>query len=145
MGNLFESLVKADDRFEVPFERHLGLVVYRLKVKEKKLFYWILFLFFLKNHNKWTEQLLKEINSTGKLYCSPAVMKGKYIIRFTITAAATNADDIRRDWSIIQEAATKVLRPRGSLKNEEEIKTALSVWILASFYLIIWYWMREFS
>jgi len=39
MGNLFESLVKADDRFEVPFERHLGLVVYRLKVKEKKLFY----------------------------------------------------------------------------------------------------------
>jgi len=53
-------------------------------------------------------------------------MKGKYIIRFTITAAATNADDIQRDWSIIQEAATKVLRPRGSLKNAEEIKTALS-------------------
>jgi hypothetical protein len=32
MGSLFESLVKADARFEVPAERHLGLVTFRLKV-----------------------------------------------------------------------------------------------------------------
>lgn len=32
MGKLFESLVNADDRFEVPAERHLGLVTFRLKV-----------------------------------------------------------------------------------------------------------------
>jgi hypothetical protein len=33
MGKLFESLVKSDDRFELPAERHLGLVTFRLKVK----------------------------------------------------------------------------------------------------------------
>ena len=33
MGMLFESLVRADKRFELPAERHLGLVTFRLKVK----------------------------------------------------------------------------------------------------------------
>jgi len=39
MGALFESLVKNDDRFELPAERHLGLVIFRLKVKKKFYFY----------------------------------------------------------------------------------------------------------
>jgi hypothetical protein len=38
MGALFESLVKNDDRFELPAERHLGLVIFRLKVKKNILF-----------------------------------------------------------------------------------------------------------
>ncbi|CAF4655969.1 unnamed protein product, partial [Rotaria magnacalcarata] len=42
MGALFESLVRRDDRFELPVERHLGLVVFRLK-----------------GENELTEQLLK--------------------------------------------------------------------------------------
>lgn len=33
MGALFETLVKDDDRFEMPADRHLGLVIFRLKVK----------------------------------------------------------------------------------------------------------------
>ncbi len=35
MGILFESLVKSDDRFELPADRHLGLVIFRLKVIKK--------------------------------------------------------------------------------------------------------------
>ncbi|CAF1025894.1 unnamed protein product [Rotaria sp. Silwood1] len=102
MGILFESLVKNDDRFELPVERHLGLVVFRLK-----------------GDNELTEQLLKEINSTGQIHCVPASIKGKYIIRFTVTATSTNSDDIKRDWNIIQIATTKILRPLANLSPQE--------------------------
>ena len=112
MGILFESLVKSDHRFELPADRHLGLVVFRLK-----------------GENELTEQLLKEINSTGQIHCVPASIKGKYIIRFTITATSTNTDDINRDWKVIQTAATKVLHPldhltldkrRNKMKNRND-------------------------
>jgi hypothetical protein len=43
MGALFESFVKNDDRFELPADRHLGLVIFRLKVKEKKHIVFVLF------------------------------------------------------------------------------------------------------
>jgi histidine decarboxylase len=33
LAKLFEELVKTDNRFELQAERHLGLVVFRLKVK----------------------------------------------------------------------------------------------------------------
>ncbi|UJR36713.1 hypothetical protein I4U23_029430 [Adineta vaga] len=98
MGKLFESLVKSDDRFEVPAERHLGLVTFRLK-----------------GENELTEQLLKDLNTGGEIHCVPASIKGKYIIRFTVTASSTNADDIHRDWHIIQQSAGKILRPLDNL------------------------------
>ncbi|CAF0783701.1 unnamed protein product [Adineta ricciae] len=102
MGGVFESLVQADKRFEIPADRHLGLVVFRLK-----------------GENELTEQLLKEINSGGSIHCVPASIKGKYIIRFTVTATSTNTDDINRDWKIIQAAASKILRPLDSLTPQE--------------------------
>lgn len=101
MGALFESLVKTDNRFELPAERHLGLVVFRLK-----------------GDNELTEQLLKAINSGGRVHCVPASIKGKYIIRFTVTSTSTNADDIHRDWKIIQIAASRILTPLDSLSPE---------------------------
>lgn len=33
MAKYFESLVRSDPLFEIPAKRHLGLVVFRLKVK----------------------------------------------------------------------------------------------------------------
>jgi histidine decarboxylase len=102
MGSLFESLVKNDKRFELPAERHLGLVVFRLK-----------------GENELTEQLLKEVNSGGLIHCVPASIKGKYIIRFTVTATSTNIDDINRDWKIIQTTAGQILRPFDSLSPQE--------------------------
>jgi histidine decarboxylase len=102
MGSLFESLVKNDKRFELPAERHLGLVVFRLK-----------------GENELTEQLLKEINSSGLIHCVPASIKGKYIIRFTVTSSSTNSDDINRDWKIIQTIAGQILSPLDSLSPQE--------------------------
>lgn len=66
-----------------------------------------------------TEQLLKEINGGGQIHCVPASIKGKYIIRFTVTATSTDAEDIRRDWKIIQQSASRILRPLDSLSPNE--------------------------
>lgn len=64
MAQKFEVFVKSDPRFEVPTPRYLGMVVFRLK-----------------GENELTEKLLKKINSSGKLHCVPASLKGKYVIR----------------------------------------------------------------
>jgi hypothetical protein len=51
-------MVQSDERFEVAAERHLGMVVFRLK-----------------GPNELTEKLLKKINSSGKIHCVPAALK----------------------------------------------------------------------
>ena len=127
MAALFESLVKTDNRFELPVERHLGLIVFRLTVREKfySLFIRLILIALLlyKGENHLTEELLKEINKDGKLYCIPASVKGKYIIRFTITSPLTNAEDIHRDWSIIQAAASMLLHPYAALPTRARANT----------------------
>ena len=48
MAKQFEELIGSDDRFEIPVERHLGMVVFRLK-----------------GENEMTEKLLKRLNGSG--------------------------------------------------------------------------------
>ncbi|KAF7491328.1 Histidine decarboxylase [Sarcoptes scabiei] len=93
MAMAFEELVKLDKRFEIPAKRHLGMVVFRLK-----------------GHNQLTELLLKKLNSSGKLHCVPASLKGTYVIRFTVTSHNTELSDVQRDWYLIKEMATIVLK-----------------------------------
>ena len=58
MATNFEKMVQSDERFEVAAERHLGMVVFRLK-----------------GPNELTEKILKKINSSGKIHCVPAALK----------------------------------------------------------------------
>ena len=48
LAKIFEQLVGSDERFEVPVERHMGMVVFRLK-----------------GENEMTEKLLKRLNGSG--------------------------------------------------------------------------------
>ncbi|XP_060611842.2 histidine decarboxylase [Anolis sagrei] len=110
MAKYFESLVRTDPLFEIPAKRHLGLVVFRLK-----------------GPNWMTEKVLKDLNNSGKLFVIPAMLGKKLIIRFTVTSQFTTQEDIRKDWSLIQEAAAKVVnlqcapRPVGISEEEEHI------------------------
>ena len=88
----FEELVRSDNRFELPAERHLGLVVFRIK-----------------GENELTESLLKKINSSGKLHCVPCSLKGKYVIRFTVSSPMTTSNDIENDWAFIQMMCSQLL------------------------------------
>uniref|UniRef100_A0A3Q2H392 Histidine decarboxylase n=1 Tax=Equus caballus TaxID=9796 RepID=A0A3Q2H392_HORSE len=93
MAKYFESLVRKDPFFEIPAKRHLGLVVFRLK-----------------GPNCLTESVLKEIAKAGRLFLIPATIQDKLIIRFTVTSQFTTRDDILRDWNLIRDAATLILR-----------------------------------
>ena len=65
MAEKFETLVRSDKRFEIAAERHLALVVFRLKAGDDL-----------------TKKLLHKMNSSGKLHCIPTIVKGRYIIRY---------------------------------------------------------------
>ena len=93
LAQKFESLILSDDRFEIPAKRHLGMVVFRLKGEE----------------NDSTEKLLKKLNGSGKMHAVPANLKGKYVIRFTVTSPRTTLQDIARDWNLIQGFANEIL------------------------------------
>lgn len=65
--------------------------------------------FRLKGDNVLTEHLLKRLNKRGNLHCVPASLKGKYVIRFTVTSTRTTSEDIVKDWGEIKEVATDVM------------------------------------
>ncbi|XP_011182266.2 histidine decarboxylase isoform X1 [Zeugodacus cucurbitae] len=92
LAQKFEALVLADHRFEIPAKRHLGMVVFRIK-----------------GENEITERLLKRLNHRGNLHCIPSSLKGKYVIRFTVTSTNTTADDIVKDWNEIRRVASMIL------------------------------------
>jgi len=92
LAQKFESLVLSDERFEIPAKRHLGMVVFRLA-----------------GENDLTEKLLKKLNGSGKMHAVPSSLKGKYVIRYTVTSPRTTLNDIARDWEIIQQFSTEVL------------------------------------
>jgi histidine decarboxylase len=65
--------------------------------------------FRLRGENHLTERLLKRLNARGNLHCVPAALKGRYVIRFTVTSQRTTGDDITRDWAEIRAVAAEVL------------------------------------
>ncbi|CAO1398756.1 unnamed protein product [Diamesa serratosioi] len=92
LAKKFEAVVLADNRFEIPAQRHLGMVVFRLK-----------------GENELTEKLLKRLNHRGNQHAVPASLKGKYVIRFTVTSTRTTNDDIIKDWNEIRLVAGDIL------------------------------------
>jgi len=53
-------------------------------------------------------QLLKRLNHRGNLHAVPASLKGKYVIRFTVTSTHTTSDDILKDWKEIRVVAEQI-------------------------------------
>ncbi|XP_060593010.1 histidine decarboxylase-like [Ruditapes philippinarum] len=107
LAKYFEAKVRSDTRFEIPADRHLGMVVFRVK-----------------GDNARTEILLQRLNRTGKLHMVPAAIKGKYIIRFTVTSQYTTESDIDRDWKIIQDIHSKIQRDESeSLDDDVFVET----------------------
>ncbi|KAL7029992.1 hypothetical protein ACKWTF_006465 [Chironomus riparius] len=92
LAQKFEALILADNRFEIPAARHLGMVVFRLR-----------------GENELTEKLLKRLNHRRNLHAVPASLKGKYVIRFTVTSTHTTNDDIIKDWNEIRYVASEIL------------------------------------
>ncbi|XP_016362245.1 histidine decarboxylase [Sinocyclocheilus anshuiensis] len=93
MAKLFESLVRNDTNFQIPAQRHLGLVVFCLRAG-----------------NGATQELLRKLTKSGQMFLIPAAIGNKLIIRFAVTSQFTSAQDIQRDWSLIRQTAREVQR-----------------------------------
>ncbi|XP_042274544.1 histidine decarboxylase [Thunnus maccoyii] len=100
MAKLLESQIRSDPNFEVPAERHLGLVVFCLKAG-----------------NALTDELLRRLTRSGTMYLIPADIHTKRIIRFTVTSQYTTADDILRDWRIVSKMASNLVAETQLLDN----------------------------
>ncbi|XP_039747823.1 histidine decarboxylase isoform X2 [Pararge aegeria] len=128
LAQKFEALVLADQRFDIPQQRNLGMVAFRLK-----------------GDNTLTERLLKRLNGRGHIHAVPACFKGVYVIRFTVTSQRTTNQDILDDWSEIKTVASEILmetfgsengnivmpkRPRISLKETRELNATFGTSLL---------------
>lgn len=84
--------------------------------------------FRIKGENELTEKLLKRLNHRGNQHAVPASLKGKYVIRFTITSTYTSNEDILKDWNeiklvtseLLHELDVKIVDRRVPLKGELE-------------------------
>lgn len=108
LAKKFESLVKNDDRFETKGKVTMGLVCFRLK-----------------GHNVRTQNLLRAINMSGKLYMVPAIVNDDYVIRFAICAPNACDDDVTNAWTIISDTEKDVAVARLYSGIEEESEEAM--------------------
>ena len=60
----------------------------------------------------------------------PASIKGKYIIRFTVTSQYTTEEDIDRDWRIIRDTYAKMCRAES---ENYEVRFVLLIYLLLFF------------
>ncbi|KAM4593256.1 histidine decarboxylase [Odontesthes bonariensis] len=105
MAKLLESHIRSEPNFEVPAQRHLGLVVFCLKAG-----------------NALTQELLRRLTRSGTMYLIPAEIQAKRIIRFTVTSQFTTADDILKDWGIISKTASTLLAEMHALNNADQTR-----------------------
>lgn len=108
LARLVESLVDADDRFERPAARSLGLVTFRLK-----------------GDNARTQALMERVNASGEAFFSHTILprvdgstgapgapvapgEGLYTIRMAIGSATVTERDVRRAWDAIRREADRV-------------------------------------
>ncbi|UYV65299.1 Tdc2 [Cordylochernes scorpioides] len=102
------EIVKQDKRFDV-CASEFGLLCFRLR-----------------ESNEVNEAFLKAINESGKLYMVPAMLKGKFVLRFIVCHPELTDADIRNSWKIISDYANKFVSIDGNdirvklLKSESE-------------------------
>ncbi|KZC13244.1 Aromatic-L-amino-acid decarboxylase [Dufourea novaeangliae] len=92
LARRFETLMKKDKRFEITNDVRVGLVCFRLKESDEI-----------------NQELLANINASGRLHMIPARVMGKYILRFCVIKENATDDDIDYAVDVIEEHATEVM------------------------------------
>ncbi|TDH12119.1 hypothetical protein EPR50_G00067510 [Perca flavescens] len=89
----FESLVRADKRFEICAEVIMGLVCFRLK-----------------GSNKLNELLLKRITKSREIHLVPCQLSGRFVLRFAICALTTDSRHVQEAWRHITQLTFEILQ-----------------------------------
>uniref|UniRef100_A0A0N5A402 Aromatic-L-amino-acid decarboxylase n=1 Tax=Parastrongyloides trichosuri TaxID=131310 RepID=A0A0N5A402_PARTI len=109
LAKKFESLLKADDRFEIVGEVILGLVCFRLK-----------------GSDEINRSLLTQLNSSGKIHMVPASLSSRFVIRFCVCQEQATDKDIDIAYEIITQTAQEILYEPSEPPLVEEDETEYS-------------------
>lgn len=72
-----------------------------------------------RNCDRVNRDLLARVNSSAKIHLTPAMVKGKYTIRFCVTYENATEDDINYAWKVIKTFGQEVL----AAESPEKIPT----------------------
>lgn len=89
----FESLVRADKRFEICAEVIMGLVCFRLK-----------------GTNELNQALLKRITKSREIHLVPCQLSGRFVLRLAICARTTESHHIHQAWRHITQLTFELLQ-----------------------------------
>jgi tyrosine decarboxylase len=103
MAEAFETMVKADPRFEVVTDRKFALVCFRLRPPPHKFGG-------DKTANDLNRALLDEINAVRSgPYMSSAMVGGMYILRCAVGSKLTQDRHVKDAWEVVQDRASSLL------------------------------------
>ncbi|MFL6546986.1 MAG: pyridoxal phosphate-dependent decarboxylase family protein, partial [Candidatus Udaeobacter sp.] len=88
LAQLLKNFVEESESFELCAPVPLSLVCFRHR-----------------SDNRFNEQLLIAVNSTGSAFLSHAVLDGQFVLRFAIGNFLTTEDDVRESWKLICQVA----------------------------------------
>ena len=91
LAQLFESWIRADDRFELATPAPLNLVCFRHR-----------------DSDEVNQRLLNALNCTGKLYLTHTQLDGKFTIRFNVGQTHTQQRHIEAAWEHISSLAEEI-------------------------------------
>jgi aromatic-L-amino-acid/L-tryptophan decarboxylase len=92
LAQQFVQWLRADNRFEIVAPAPLNLVCFRLKASDEQ-----------------NEQLMRNLNASGKLYLSHTKLHGKFALRFCVGQTYTQERHVRQAWEEIERQAAQVL------------------------------------
>ena len=61
-----------------------------------------------KKGDDFNQKLLRRMNDSGKMYMTHTILKGQYVIRFSIGTATTNLDHLKSTWNCIEKYASEL-------------------------------------
>jgi aromatic-L-amino-acid/L-tryptophan decarboxylase len=95
LAELFQQLVEADERFELMAPVNFGLICFRLKKEGESEI----------EIARINAVLLERVNSTGRVYLTHTVLKGRYTIRMAIGQRTTAERHVREAWDLVTNYA----------------------------------------
>ncbi len=91
LAQILKSLVEADPNFELSAPVPLSLLCFRHR-----------------GGNAFNQQLLADVNATGKAFLSHTVLNGNFVLRFAIGNFQTTEQDIRESWQLVCQTAGEI-------------------------------------
>lgn len=99
LAGLLKGWIKEDKRFELMAPVEFSLVCFRLNPGERSE----------EELAGLNQKLLEEVNNTRSTLLTQTMLKGKYVIRFSIGQRTTEERHVREVWELVGECAEKVL------------------------------------